>query len=79
MKVSICVGSSCHLKGSRHVIERLQTLVAERDLSGQIELSGNFCTGNCQNGVCVTVDDDKFSITPETVDALFENEILGRI
>lgn len=29
MKVIICIGSSCHLKGSRQVVEKLQALVKE--------------------------------------------------
>ena len=29
MKVTICIGSSCHIKGSRQVVEKLQALVAE--------------------------------------------------
>ena len=29
MKVTICIGSSCHLKGSRQIVERLQALGAD--------------------------------------------------
>lgn len=32
MKVIICIGSSCHLKGSRQVVEKLQALVKENHL-----------------------------------------------
>ena len=75
-EVVICVGSSCHLKGSRKVIEQLQYLIAQNDLKDKIELSGTFCMNNCQNGVCVTVDNKMFSVTPDTVNAFFEKEIL---
>ena len=51
MKVVVCIGSSCHLKGSRKVIEQLQYLIAQNDLKDKIELSGTFCMNNCQNGV----------------------------
>lgn len=77
MKVTVCIGSSCHLKGSRQVVERLQTLVAENNLKEQVELSGKFCMGNCQNGVCVTVDDALFSVSPDTVDDFFKTNILA--
>lgn len=79
MKVTVCIGSSCHLKGSRQVVERLQTLVAENDLKDQVELSGKFCMGNCQNGVCVTVDDALFSVSPDTVDDFFKTNILAAL
>ena len=46
MKITICIGSSCHLKGSKDVVEGLQQLIKANDLSDQIELSGPFCMGN---------------------------------
>ena len=78
MKVTICIGSSCHLKGSRQVVESLQRLVAENKLEDKVELSGTFCIGKCQQGVCVTVDEEFFSVSPETVNEFFSNEILGK-
>lgn len=79
MKITICIGSSCHLKGSRPIIEQLQRMVAEHNLSDRIELSGTFCTGNCQKGVCVSLDDELFSLTPETVASFFNVEVLPRV
>ncbi len=79
MKITICVGSSCHIKGSRPVVERLQKLIAENNLGDKIELVGTFCMGNCQQGVCVTVDDSFHSVTPETVDAFFQNAVLAQV
>ena len=66
MKITICIGSSCHLKGSRQIVEQLQYLVAENNLKDKVELSGTFCMGNCVNGVNVTVDDKLYSLSPET-------------
>lgn len=79
MKVTVCIGSSCHLKGSRLVVESLQSLIAENSLKDKIELGGTFCMGNCQNGVCVTVDGTVFSVSPETVEDFFKNEILAKV
>lgn len=78
MKVTICIGSSCHLKGSRQVVEQLQELIANENLGDKVELSGTFCMGKCQQGVCVTVDDDFFSVTPETAKEFFDKEIKAR-
>lgn len=79
MKITVCIGSSCHIKGSRSVVEQLQKLVAANDLGDKIELGGTFCMGKCQLGVCVTVNDDLFSVTPETVEDFFNNEVIKRI
>ncbi len=79
MKITICIGSSCHLKGSRQIVEEMQSLVAEKNLKDQIDLAGKFCMGNCQNGVCVTIDDDQFSLRPEETKSFFENEVLTRL
>lgn len=79
MKVIICIGSSCHLKGSRRVIERLQALVREHNVADKVSLGGTFCLGDCVNGVNVTVDGVKHSVSPETTDAFFENEILAKL
>lgn len=77
MKVTVCIGSSCHIKGSRQVVEQLQELIAANNLGDRVELSGTFCMGKCQQGVCVTVDGEFFSVTPETVKEFFDTNILN--
>ncbi len=77
-KVVVCIGSSCHLKGSRQVVEQLQQLIAENNLKEEVELSGTFCMGNCRNGVSVTVDGKLFSVNPETVNDFFQNEVMTK-
>ena len=79
MKITICIGSSCHLKGSRQIVEQLQYLVAENNLKDKVELSGTFCMGNCVSGVNVTVDDKLYSLSPETTKDFFEKEILPKV
>ena len=79
MKVTVCIGSSCHIKGSRPVVERLQVLIAEHNLIEKVELGGTFCLGNCQQGVCVKVDEAFHSVSPATVDEFFANEILAKV
>lgn len=79
MKVTVCIGSSCHIKGSRQVVEELQRLIASNNLGDKVELSGTFCMGRCQEGVCVTADDEFFSVSPDNVDEFFEKNVLARI
>ena len=78
MKITICIGSSCHIKGSRQVVEQLESLIKENNLDEKVELAGTFCLGNCQQGVCVMVDDDFHSVTPESVDEFFASEVLPK-
>ena len=79
MKVTICIGSSCHIKGSREVVRQLQALIREHGLEGKIEQAGTFCMDNCQQGVCVTVDDEVHSVTPETAEKFFTEQILAKL
>jgi NADH:ubiquinone oxidoreductase subunit E len=78
-KITVCIGSSCHLKGSRQVVEMLQYFIAQNKLDDKVELTGTFCMGQCQKGVCVTVDDQFFSVTPDTVKDFFDKEILAKL
>ena len=79
MKVIVCIGSSCHIKGSRRVVEQLQNLIAQNDLGDKVELGGTFCMGKCQQGVCVTVDDTFHSVTPDNVVEFFEENIKAKV
>lgn len=79
MKVTVCIGSSCHVKGSRRVVEQLQYLISENGLGDKVELGGTFCMGKCQQGVCVTVDDALHSVTPEKVKEFFEQQIKAKV
>ncbi len=81
MIVQICVGSSCHLKGSQEIVELLQEAVAENRLEDEITLAGSFCVGKCnRTGVTVQVDDDIFpGITKENFKEFFAENILARL
>lgn len=79
MKITVCIGSSCHLKGSRQIVEGLQQRLAESPINDQIELAGTFCLGNCQHGVSVKIDDELFSVQPETLDKFFNEQVLPRV
>ncbi len=79
MKITVCIGSSCHIKGSRQVVEQLQYLIRENNLGDKVELAGTFCMGKCQQGVCVTVADKFFSVSPDTVDEFFNENVLKKV
>ena len=79
MKITVCIGSSCHIKGSRQVVESLQALIAENNIGDKVDLGGTFCMGKCQQGVCVTVDDAFHSVTPENVNDFFNEQVLAKL
>ena len=81
MNIQICVGSSCHLKGSEQIVELFQKAIEERNLADKITLAGSFCIGRCnREGVTVQIDDEIITgVTPETFDRFFEKEILQKL
>ncbi len=81
MIVQICVGSSCHIKGSHKIVELMKNAMEEHCLEEEIVLAGCFCTGNCaREGITILIDEEVFSgVTVEGFDAFFEKNILGRL
>lgn len=79
MIVTICIGSSCHLKGSREIIEKLQQLLHDKGWEKDVELRGSFCMGECVKGVCVKIDEELFSLSPSLVEQFFCEQILNRL
>lgn len=59
MNVYVCVGSSCHLKNSKGIIDKLTKLIEENNIKANVELKGSFCMGQCgKDGVSVKIDDE---------------------
>ena len=79
MLIQICVGSSCHLKGSQDIVELMQQAVAAHDLDDKVVLSGSFCIGKCNSiGVTVQVDDTvHVGITKENFKEFFAQHVLA--
>lgn len=78
--VSVCVGSSCHIKGAYQVIEGFQKIVNNRGLNDKVEIKAAFCLGNCMHAVSVQVNGGNIqSVSPETVTEFFDTQISGRI
>ena len=58
MDIYVCVGSSCHIKGSYPIIELLKENIAKHHLENKVNLKASFCLGKCTNGVSIKVDDE---------------------
>lgn len=79
MIVSVCIGSSCHLKGSYDVIKKLEDLITENDLESKVTLKGAFCLGRCTEGVSCMIDDEHNSLSVANVQEVFNLKILGSV
>ena len=78
--ISVCVGSACHLKGSKEVIQGLQRLIKENNVSDKVEIKGAFCIGRCMEAVAVNVNDGGlFSLNENNVDTFFNETIMRSI
>ena len=53
MTIKVCVGSSCHLKGSYEVIEAFKEVLKKYDVEDLIDLQASLCLGHCALGVTV--------------------------
>ncbi|MDR1092610.1 MAG: (2Fe-2S) ferredoxin domain-containing protein [Clostridiales bacterium] len=77
VKITVCIGSSCHLKGSRQIVEQLQRLVKLNKLDSDVDLSGTFCMGQCADGgVAVAVNGEYHSVRPETAGDFFDGVVV---
>lgn len=81
MVIQICVGSSCHIKGSAEIVELLQEAVADNGLESEITLAGSFCIGKCNRvGVTVQVDDEvHVGVTKETFKEFFAEHVMAKL
>lgn len=80
ISINVCVGSSCHLKGSYDVIQCLQKIIEEKGLEDKVEIKASFCLGHCTSNVSISVDDGPvLSVSKDNVDEFFEEYISGRI
>ena len=78
MIIQVCVGSSCHLKGSADIVELFQNSIQEHGLENEITLAGSFCIGKCNRiGVTVQIDDDIHTgVTRENFKEFFTENVL---
>ena len=81
INLTVCIGSSCHIKGSPEIVELFQKAIEEYHLENEITLAGSFCIGKCNRiGVTVQVDDDIHTgITKENFKDFFTEYVLNKI
>jgi len=78
-ELHVCIGSSCHLKGSYNVIQVFQKLIEEHALHEKVEVKAQFCMQRCEKGVSVSLDDEVHSLSSETAKGFFLNTLMPKL
>ena len=79
MNIFVCVGSSCHLRGSAKIVELIKDAVKENNLEDKIKLPGAFCLGKCTEGVSIKIDDEIIcGVSPDNFDDIFKKHVLDK-
>ena len=77
LTVTVCVGSSCSVRGSDELAAELERLIEKEKLTNKIELVGAFCMEMCSMGVSVKVNDRAYKeVHPEDAEKFFYTEIM---
>ena len=76
--VTVCVGSSCHLRRSYEIIQLLKELIRSNAFEQKVLLKGSFCMENCTEGVNVKINDELFSIgSVDEIKEIFQNKVVS--
>ena len=79
MNISVCIGSSCHLRGSYDIIQKLKELVARDKLEDKVDLSASFCLGQCTHGCTIRIDEEIVTgVTPDNIEGIFQKALAER-
>lgn len=80
MDINVCVGSSCHLKGSYKIINLMKEAIEKNQLEDKVNVSAAFCLGQCTTGVTVKIDDEIVcGVSEENFNEIFEEKVLGKV
>ncbi|NLZ69288.1 MAG: (2Fe-2S) ferredoxin domain-containing protein [Spirochaetales bacterium] len=77
MKIELCFGSSCHVKGSKKIFALLQEALSADNLTDKVELAGTLCLGECKaNGANLKIDDKVYTgIRADNFDEFYAENI----
>lgn len=79
IKITVCIGSACHLKGSYNVITTFQNMIEEYNLGDRVELVMAFCLGHCQQAVSVQLDQETYSVSADGARQFFKERVLPQV
>lgn len=82
MKIAICMGSSCHVKGSKRIVDLFKEAIKNNGLENQVELCGSICMGHCaEKGANVKIDDVYIEggVTQDNFETFFKTNVLDKV
>ncbi|MEI6286119.1 MAG: (2Fe-2S) ferredoxin domain-containing protein [Bacillota bacterium] len=74
-EISICLGSACYARGNAENLKMIEDFISANKLNIAIDLVGSLCTGKCDKGPYITVNQKEFF----EVDALKLEEIFEEL
>jgi NADH:ubiquinone oxidoreductase subunit E len=78
VELTVCIGTSCHLRGAEKVIKTFQHLITSNRLEKKINLQGTFCMGKCSGKkVMVSINTNAYETSPEEAEGFFLTEVLN--
>lgn len=78
--ITVCVGSSCYVRGAHAVAQAFRKAIADNDLRARVELTGSFCLGRCKEGVAVNLNGQQLSrVTPDNAAQYFEAHLRSEL
>lgn len=79
MEIKVCVGSSCHLRGSYDIINLMKSAIAANQLDAEVELGAAFCLGKCTSGVTVKIGEQVVTgVSKENFNEVFDKYVLSK-
>ena len=79
MNISVCIGSSCHLRGSYDIIQKLKELIAQGGLEEKVNLNAAFCLGQCTHGCTIRIDEDIITgVTKDNIEEILRKALAER-
>lgn len=77
IRVSVCIGTSCHLNGANNVVMTFQHLIEENGLHDKVVVAAAFCMQECsRSDVSVKIGEERYSVKAEGARAFFREKIL---
>lgn len=74
--IVICQGSSCFSRGNKENLRAIQSFLKNRKINIDILFKGQLCTGNCQQGPIILVNDEMFSdVKPEDIEQILLHKL----
>ncbi|MCL0082139.1 NAD(P)H-dependent oxidoreductase subunit E [Dehalococcoidia bacterium] len=80
MDIKVCVGTSCYLRGSYGLIQKLTALIEKQQLTDRVNLEATFCLEQCDRGPSVVIDGHLLEgVSEEHLPAIFEEMVVKNL